>query len=148
MSLLWLSCLADYACYVPIELAHFAAVPGFAVPDPDHAGVVGDGPGERIEALPDPVSCSGDELTDVPGHRGAERCYRHHAFAETLPHHRRLESAGDHAVCGRGHERPPGEPEPGKPTLRRQLPRLHGLKADPIGPTAFRRLYYSRRRIR
>src|SRR5467141_530600 len=46
MNLLWLSCLADYAFYVPIELAHFAAVPGFAVPDPDHAGVVGDGPGE------------------------------------------------------------------------------------------------------
>src|SRR5258708_1862266 len=45
MNLLWLSCLADYAFYVPIELAHFAAVPGLAVPDPDRAGVVGDGPG-------------------------------------------------------------------------------------------------------
>src|ERR1700757_1523657 len=91
MKLFWLSRLADYTLHVPIELAHFAAVPGFASLDPDHAGVVGDGPSERIEALPDLVRCSGDQFTDVSRHRHAERRYRHHAFAESLPHHCRLE---------------------------------------------------------
>jgi len=68
---------------------------------------------------------------------GTERCHRHHPFAETLPHHRGLEGAGDYAACGRGHEWPPGETKAGKPALRCQLPRLDGLKADRIGPATF-----------
>ena len=64
-------------------------------------------------------------------HSGAERRDRHH-LAQALADHRRLECPGDHAFRRRGHERTPGEAEPGDPALRRQRARLERLEADRI----------------
>src|ERR1700730_4055354 len=79
--------LADRAFHIPVEIAHLVAAPGLAAVDADHAGVVGDRSGERIEALSDLVAGFRHKGTDVGWHRSPERRHRHHALAEPQPDH-------------------------------------------------------------
>src|SRR3984957_7209554 len=123
---------ADDAFDVPVEVTHLLAAPGLAGRNTDDAGIVGDGTSERIKTLAHSVGRGGDEGTNVGWYCCPKRRDRHHALAKTLPHHGGLECPGDHALRRFGHERTPGEAEPGDPEFRRQLRRLDRLETDRI----------------